>query len=448
MFKRKIYSKLMEWKTKSKGTSALLVKGARRVGKSTIVEEFAKNEYNSYILIDFMQPRPGTIELFESYSHDIGLLTSNLSILYNVRLKERDSLIVFDEVQKYPRARELIKYLVQDGRYDYLETGSLISIKANVKDIQIPSEEEDVEQIVTMYPMDFEEWLWANSDHATADLIRSNYIDREPLGPMHKVVMDKYRLYMMTGGMPGAVSAYLKDHDLTAAERVKRQIITLYRNDILKNTKDPNLTLSLFDSVPSMLSAHSKVFSPGKISEGTLSKDYQEAFEWLFESMILLKCVKNNNPNILMNLDNDASRFKAYLMDTGLLLTMALDTGVVDRSVFAGIAKSKFGLNKGMLFENMVAQELRFNDRKLYFSEFYSNGDEKHLYEVDFITIRKIKLVPVEVKSSSNSSRHKSLDLFIGMNEKKIGESFVVHPKDLMVADGITYVPIYMASLL
>ncbi|NLL95412.1 MAG: ATP-binding protein [Thermoplasmatales archaeon] len=444
IFKRKIYERLLEWKRRSNGTSALLVEGARRVGKSTVVEEFGKREYASYILIDFMRPKPGTLEIFESYGHDIGLLTSNLAILYGVTLKTRESLFIFDEVQKYPRARELIKYFVKDGRYDYLETGSLISIRENVKDIQIPSEEEAIQ----LNPMDFEEWLWANGDEGTMDRIRWHYENREPLGQtMHRVIMDKFRLYMITGGMPGSVSAFLANRQITDSESVKRQILRLYSEDMHKNRKNSLALTAIFDTIPGRLSARNKVFRPGTVSNGTLTADYEEAFDWLSESKIVSICVSNTDPGPAMNLHNDPGRFKVYLLDTGLLITLAFDVGAVDESVFVNLAKSKLGINEGMLFENMVAQALVSSGHRLYFHEFYRNGNGKNLYEVDFVLVKGNKIVPVEAKSSI-SSRHASLDAFMGKYGMRISEAIVVHQKDLRVDGKITYLPIYMAALL
>ena len=444
IFERKIYNQLKDWKERSRGRSALLIEGARRVGKSTLVEEFGKREYRSYLLIDFMRPLPGTVDIFESYSHDIGLLISNLSLLYGVRLYERESLVVFDEIQKYPKARELIKYLIQDGRYDYIETGSLISIRENVKGIQIPSEEESIQ----MNPMDFEEWLWACGDLDSMGMIRSHFDRREPLGRvMHSVMMDKFRTYMVVGGMPGAVSAYLRDHDVSASEDVKRQIIQLYRNDMRKNEHAPLQTLRLFDTVPSRLSKRSKVFRPGSVEKGTITDDYGGAFEWLSESKIVSMCVSNTDPNPAMNLDNDRGRLKLYLLDTGLLITLAMDTGVVDRSIFAQLARSKIGINEGMLSENYVAQALTASGHRLYFHEFYMKGDDRNLYEVDFILVKGKKIIPVESKSSK-SGAHTSLDNFMGIYRKRIDGAIVLHHKDVRVDGDIIYLPIYMASLL
>lgn len=443
VFRRKIYDEMLRWKT-GNGTSALLIEGARRVGKTTIVQEFARNEYWSCLVIDFMNPLPGTIDLFEAYRHNIGLLMSNLSILYGVQLRSRESLIVFDEVQKYPRARELIKYLVQDGRYDYIETGSLISIKDNVKDIQIPSEEESVQ----MVPMDFEEWLWANGEDQTMDMIREHFDRNEPLGQqMHKIILDKFRLYMIVGGMPGAVSAYLKNMEITDSEKVKHQIIDLYRNDMHKIGSDKNRALAAFNSLPAMLSSRRKLFKATTVEPGSTTDDFSGTLEWLFESKITLRCISNTDPNIAMNLYNDPKKVKAYLLDTGILITLSFDVGVTDPSVLVQLAKSKLSVNEGMLFENIVAQELTSSGCPLYFHEFYTDGDDKHPYEVDFILVKSGKIVPIEVKSSI-STRHASLDKFVEKYRKRISGSVVIHSKDLRIDGDIRYIPVYMTSLL
>ena len=356
----------------------------------------------------------------------------------------RDSLIIFDEVQNYPKARELIKYLVKDGRYDYIETGSLISIKNNVKDIQIPSEE----RVIQMTPMDFEEWLWANGDMDTMPAIMEHFEKREPFGQtMHRVMTDKYRQYMQVGGMPGAVSTFLENHDMVEVENAKRDILALYRRDMRKNS-DPDATQLIFDNLPELLSSHCKVFSPGALVRGSVTSDYSKAFDWLFESKILNRCVSNTDPNAAMNMGNRSIRFKKYLLDTGLLITLALDVGTLDRTVVVEFAKSNLGINEGMLLENMVAQELTTSGHKLFFSEFYDKEDDKHLYEVDFIMVNDGKIVPIEVKSSY-SGRHASLDRFIEKYRKRLGQPFVIHQKDLKVGeDGIIYIPVYMASLL
>lgn len=444
IFKRKIYQRISQWKRENDGKSALLIEGARRVGKSTIVEEFAKNEYDSYLLIDFNRPRPGTIDLFEKYGYDTGLLTSNLSLLYGVSLKPRKSLIVFDEVQNYPKARALIKYLVADGRYDYIETGSLISLKENVKDITIPSEEEPIQ----MYPMDFEEWLWANGDENTMDLIRGHFRSLEPFGnTVHSILLEKYRLYMITGGMPASVAAYLEKHDIRDSEKIKRQIIALYKADMHKNLEKGVITEKIFESIPSRLAARNKVFRPGDAVAGGLTEELQYQFDWLSESKIINMCLSNTDPNPAMNLNNDFRRFKTYLLDTGLLITLAFDTGIVDESVFVSLAKSDLSINEGMLFENMVAQELVSAGHRLYFHEFYLEHDDKHLCEVDFILVKKKKLIPVEVKSA-RSTKHKSLDRFMDKYSARLGKVYVVHSADIQTDGKITYLPIYMAPLL
>lgn len=446
VMKRKIYDELVKWKNNDEGKTAILIEGARRVGKSTIAREFASNEYRSHLFIDFVKPLPGTLEAFEKYRHDTGLLLSNLSLLYNVRLIERKSLIIFDEIQRYPPAREMIKYLVEDGRYDYLETGSLISIKMNVKDIQIPSEEVRIR----MHPMDFEEFLWASGDEVTFAHVKECFYNKKPLGQiLHGTIMEKYKTYMLVGGMPQAVLSYVRNHDLQDAESVKRNIIKLYSDDMLKiDVVSGAKAKMVFESIPSMLSSHKKTFRPGSIRNDARTAEFSDGIMWLEESRICNICRSNNDPNSAMNLNRDAKSMKCYMGDTGLLITMSFNDGTVTtREVMEALIKDRLSINQGMFFENSVAQSLVSSGRGLFFTEFYDKGDRKHLFEVDFLIVRGKKITPVEVKSSV-SSKHRSLDLLMEKYPSRIEEAFVVHGKDLRIDGKTTYVPIYMASLL
>ncbi len=445
VFKRKIYDELLKWKDESRGKTALLIEGARRVGKTTVVKEFANNEYRSSVIIDFLRPRPGTIETFEHYYSDIPLLLSSLAILYNSNLKERDTLFVFDEVQYYPRARQLIKYLVEDGRFDFIETGSLISIKKNVENIQIPSEEERIR----MFPMDFEEWLWANGDSESASFIRNHFDNREPLAePLHRSIMEKYKTYMLIGGMPQSVSAFLESRDFSRSEKSKRLILDLYRQDILKIPDGyATKSLQLFNRIPSMLSGHSKVFRPGSVDGGTRSRDFEDGITWLDEARIINPCYLTTDPNITLNL-NTGDRFKCYFIDTGLLMTLAFEEGITTREdVHTSFIKGRLNINQGMMFENMVAQELVVKHPTLRFSEFYDKMDDKHLHEVDFVLPSGKSIVPVEVKSGV-SSRHRSLDIFMDRYRDRISEAYVIHTKNLKVDRDLVYIPIYMTMFL
>ena len=445
ILKRKIYDELLNWKGK-KGRTALLIEGARRVGKSTIVKEFAKNEYRSSLFIDFVKPIPGTIDIFQNYRHDIGLLLSHLALLYGVRLMERESLIVFDEVQRYPPARELIKYFVEDGRYDYIETGSLISIKKNVRDIQIPSEESRIR----MNPLDFEEFLWANGDEVSAPFIRDCFEKKMPLGhDLHKNMMEKYKTFMLVGGMPQSVVAYLSGHDLYAAEEMKRSILKLYSDDLRKAEEgaDPRATV-IFSKIPSILSARKKSFRPGQVKRNTRTDDYASSISWLEESYICNLCRSINDPSCALNLSLDVDSVKIYMGDTGLLITHSFDSGSITSSeIMDAFVKNKLSINEGMFFENAVAQALVSSNHALYYSEFYTENDDKHPHEVDFISSSGKKIVPIEVKSSI-SSKHRSLDLFMEKYGSRVDNVYVVHGKDLRVDGKITYIPIYMTICL
>lgn len=446
ILRRKIYDTLCTWKESSSRRTALMVEGPRRVGKSTIVEEFAKNEYGSYLLIDFNHLRPGTIEVFERYSYDIGLLTSTLAVLYGVELKRRDSLIVFDEVQHYPPARALIKYLVADGRYDYIETGSLISIKKNVRKIQIPSEEEHID----MHPMDFEEFLWADGDTATYGYIRRCFDEGEPLGPvLHAMVLEKYKTYMMVGGMPQAVVAYIEHHDLQAAESVKREILRLYTDDFRKiESESGEKARAIFKLVPAMLSSRKKVFRPGLIRDTSSTDEHLSGIDWLEDSKICNVCRSITDPSPAINLSIDVESLKFYLCDTGLLLTMAFDDGTAaSQEVMEAFIKGKLSINEGMFFENMVAQGMVSAGHKLHFMEFYMKNDRRHLYEVDFVLVHGKKIVPVEVKSGQ-SDKHRSLDLLMEKYPQRVERAYVVHPRDLRIDGNVTYVPVYMSELI
>lgn len=443
-FRRKVYSELLEWRKIDAGKTAVLLEGARRVGKTTVVTEFAKNEYKSYILIDFTEPDSEIKNIFESRTRDLNLFFQKLQLATGVKLHERNSVIVFDEVQMYPKAREMIKTLVADGRYDYIETGSLISIRMNVKDIRIPSEEHRIQ----MYPMDFEEWLWANGEESTMDVLREFFRKCEPLGfYAHKSMMEKFLTYLVVGGMPQAVSEYLETKDFAKVERRKREILGLYRNDVMKLPGELGIrTVALLDGIPTLLSGRKKTFAAGRIMKGERSRSFGKSIMWLIEARIVNPCDLCNDPSVTVNLTRDRSRTKLYMADTGLLLTLMFDGDENDlRSAYLDLISGKLSINKGMFFENAVAQQLASSGRALCFYEF-REGDSQ-LYEVDFIVPRNRGIAPVEVKSSA-STRHRSLDLFMDRFRDRIREAYVVHAKDLRVEGGVTYIPIYMAGLL
>lgn len=446
VLKRKAYQKLLDWKRESNGTTALLLDGARRVGKSFLCRQFGENEYKSMILIDFGNIAKEITELFENESSNLDLFFAKLSAYYRVPLHKRESLIVFDEVQCFPRARQLIKYLVADGRYDYLETGSLISLKQNVKDIIIPSEEEHLE----LFPLDFEEFLWALGDETTTPLLRICFEQRQPLGQaLHRKIMNDFRQYILVGGMPQVVSEYLKEKDFAAADKIKKRILTLYRNDVAKFASGyESKVLAIFDEVPGQLSKKEKKYRLSSISKDARQRNYEDAFIWLSEAMVVNPCFNATDPNIGLALSSDHTTQKIYMADTGLLVTHTFhDNDYLDNELYRAILFDRLNINEGMLLENIVAQMLRCNGHRLYF---YSRSDtdnrENHM-EIDFLIADSKKICPIEVKSSAYRE-HSSLDKFRKKFADKLGNSYILYQKDVMIKDGVIHLPIYMAMFL
>lgn len=449
--KRKIYSKIQEWKTQWDGRSALLIDGARRIGKSWIVEEFGKNEYKSYILIDFNNVGEDIIELFERYLTDLDTFFMRLSLYTGIKLFHRDSLIIFDEVQMYPKARAAIKYFVKDGRYDYIETGSLVSINHNVKNIVIPSEEIRI----NMYPMDLEEFMWATGQDMLFDFVREQYKTNSPLGQrLHRQMMDTLRTYLLVGGMPQAVISYIERKDMRDVDVIKRSIISLYRNDISKyaGRSAPNVT-QIFDNIPGLLQQHEKRFRPSKVKKGARMRDFSESIFWLDESRVVNFCYNSTEPSVGLSLNKDTSKIKLYMADTGLLVSMAFGQGELEQGkIYEKILRGKLEFNKGMLIENLVAQLLRSAGHPLFFYTSASTRNADDRMEIDFL-IRKSEITsrhnicPIEVKST-NRYRLTSLDKFKKKFNEYLGTPIVLHTKDLEIKDGITYLPIYMAGLL
>lgn len=446
MFKRKIYEELIKWKRISNGSTALLIDGARRVGKSYIAEEFAKNEYKSYILVDFGNVPNDVLHLFAQESSDLDLFFAKLSAFYGIKLFKRDSLIVFDEVQQFPRARQLIKYLVADGRYDYLETGSLIRLKKNVQDIIIPSEEEHIE----MFPMDFEEFLWAMGDTVTVPLIKACFESKKPLGQaLHRKIMNDFRQYVLVGGMPQSVAAYLNGKDFEASDMAKRRILKLYHDDVSKFAEGyEDKVFALFDGIPAQLSKKKKKYKLSSLGKKARFRSYEDSFVWLNESMIVNTCFNATDPNVGLALSADHSTQKCYMEDTGLLVTQTfMDKAFTENGLYRAILFDKLSINEGMIMENVVAQMLRTNGHKLYF---YSRSDatnRKNDMEIDFLITEGKKICPIEVKSNNYVS-HSSLDKFRDKFSSKIGNSYILYSKDVIVKDGIIHLPIYMAMFL
>lgn len=451
ILKRKAYEQLLSWKNESNGSRAILIEGARRIGKSTIVEEFAKNEYKSYILIDFANVSTIVIEAFEKHQNNFDELFMLLSLEYGVKLYKRESVIIFDEVQLYPQARQLIKYLVADGRYDYIETGSLISIKENVQNILIPSEERKLK----MYPLDFEEFCWCFGEDILADYIKKCFKERMPLEDgMHDRAMLLFKQYMLIGGMPKSVIAFIEGtRDFDSADREKRDILNLYRDDILKiSNRYRSKVLAIFEQIPGFLSKHEKRVILSNIVQGSTIDQYTDTFFWLGNSMICNECFLTRDPNIGLALNEDRSYIKCYMSDTGLLVSHAFDeNSLSDSELYKQIIQDKLSVNEGMLYENAISQMLVANGHKLYFYTHYNSEKRRNDIEIDFIISNnnklKYKIYPIEVKSTKKYSIA-SLERFKEKYSSRIGECYVVHPKNLSTKDGITYLPAYMAMCL
>ncbi len=451
LFERKIYNKFLSWKNESQGQKALLVEGARRIGKSTVVEEFGKNEYKSYILIDFSRTTDDVRGYFYQHLNDLDTFFMLLSVNYGVQLYPRESLIIFDEVQMFPKAREAIKHLVADGRYDYIETGSLISIKENVKDIVIPSEERQMK----MYPLDFEEFCWALGEKPLIPYIRSCFEKKQPLErSLHDKAMLLFKQYMLVGGMPKAVATFLEARkDFGKADMEKRDILNLYRNDIMKiKAQYRAKVLAIFDQIPGLLSQHEKRVVFNRVVEGSMADQYEETFFWLSDSMIANECRKCDDPNVGLSLNESDAYIKCYLGDTGLLVSHAFDENeLLENEVYKQILSGKLSLNEGMLYENVIAQMLVANGHRLFFYTHYSEEKHRNDIEIDFIISNnsktRYKMYPIEVKSGKTYSL-KSLIRFKEKYKQRIGGVYVIHPKNLIEKDDILCIPPYMTMCL
>ena len=448
--KRKIYDRLLEWKRNEAGEVALLIDGARRVGKSYIAEEFGKNEYRSYLMIDFAKAPSEIKVLFENYQDRLDILFLKLSEYYGVRLYERETLFIFDEVQMCPKARESIKHLIADGRYDFLETGSLVSIDENVQGIVIPSEETRVK----LHPMDFEEFLWAKGDDMTMDSIRRHFVEKEPMGKLlHRKTLDLFREYMIVGGMPQAVAEFVRSSNLGKVDAIKRRILKLYREDIMKHAGKYALkTKLLFDGIAVQLSKHEKKFRLSSLSENARMREYEDAFLWLKEAMIVNVCYRSTEPNIGLGINADHATLKCYAADTGLLVSLAFSgQQIVSEQVHKRLLFDSLDMNKGMFMENIVAQMLVASGQDLFF--FSATPIEKiERMEIDFLLPvssigRRHNIRPIEVKSSKKYD-HSSLNKFITKYKNNLASPILLHVKDMMEKDGILYLPVYMAPCL
>ena len=450
--RRKLYDRLKAWKEQSRGESALMIDGARRVGKSYLVEEFAKREYKSYILIDFNRVSEEVKGLFDQYLDHLDMFFLYLSNYAQTPLYERESLIIFDEVQLYPRARAAIKYLVADRRYDYIETGSLVSIKRNVADIVIPSEEEQVK----LYPIDFEEFLWAMGNEMLMPFIRDCFEVKRPLGQvMHRQAMDYFRQYMIVGGMPQAVAKYLETKSFADVDRVKRRILDLYRADIRKYAGLHSARVSsVFDQIPAQLQRHERRFTLSDLEEGARQRDYEAALFWLDEAMVVNMCYNATEPSVGLMLNQDRTTLKIYMADTGLLLSQSFGSEeLVDEEIYKKILLDKLSFNKGMVIENIVAQMLRSAGHSLFFYSNPTRESAEDRMEIDFLITKsgvtsRHNISPIEVKSGQRYTLT-SLRKCIKKYDRDLATPYVIHPADLRISEeGITFLPLYMTPLL
>lgn len=442
IFKRKIYDRLLEWKQQQDGKTALLVQGARRIGKSTIVEEFAKNEYESYILIDFSKCPAEVKKLFDDIS-DLNFIFLRLQLIYGVQLVTRKSLIIFDEIQFLPRARQAIKSLVQDHRYDYIETGSLISIRKNVSDILIPSEEKKID----MFPMDYEEFRWALGDNATVPLLRSFWAKPQPLQQAHRKLMRDFRLYMLLGGMPQAVNEFIETNNLAAVDEVKRTILDLYDEDFMKI--DPSGRASkIFSAIPAQLNSNATRYQLSSVIQGADNSDFIELISEMEKTMTVNISHHSNDPNVGLGNTENLTQYKLYAGDTGLFTTLAFkDKAFTDNIIYEKLLGDKLPANLGYMYENIVAQTLTASGYKLYYHT-WPTASGKHSYEIDFLLSKNSKLIPIEVKSSAYKT-HASLDAFCEKFSSRLSNGrYLIYTKDYAKEGNVTYLPTYLTFLL
>ena len=439
MFKRKIYDTLLKWKKESDGQTAAMIEGARRIGKSTVAEEFAKKEYESYILIDFSIASKATKDLFEDIS-DLNYLFLQLQLQYKVDLKERKSVIIFDEVQKCPLARQAIKHLVKDHRYDYIETGSLISIKKNVKDIVIPSEERKIH----MYPMDYEEFLWATGDNTSYSVIKKFFEMGKPLGQQtNRKLLRDFRLYMLVGGMPQAVEVYRNTNNFKRVDVVKRDILNLYEDDFVKIDSTGRASM-LFDAIPAQLNKNTCRYQVSHVlNRDVRANELLQLIAEMKDSGTVLVSYHANDPNVGMSATIDLAKFKMYICDTGLFTTLMFkDRDFTENEIYEKLLGDKLSANLGYLYENVVAQILTATGNELFYHTFM-NPTSRHNYEVDFLITRKNKICPLEVKSSGYK-KHASLDYFCEKYAGRILKKYLVYTKDYAKDQDVICLPVYM----
>lgn len=456
MFKRKCYDSLKQWKHRSNGESALLLEGARRVGKTTLVKAFAENEYDAYIYIDFSKAEKRVLDIFREHRSDTDTFLRMLQLQFTKRLEPRKSVIIFDEVQRFPMAREYVKHLVADGRFDYIETGSLVSIKKNVSDIVIPSEEDRM----SLYPLDFEEYLWATGKEILAEEIRASYDAQKALpDAIHAQCMRLFNEYMIVGGMPQAVEAFAEDADFTRCDQRKRRILNLYIEDIAKfGGTDARRAKAIFQSIPGQLSHNSKRFKFSRLGKSVRYGNSESAVLWLDDSHTVSVCKLCTDPNVGLLMNAEEGSLKCYMADTGLLASFTFSDGPESLAVYRDIQFGKVSVNKGMMVENVVAQQLRASGHSLFYYSWHEPGENGRKapknYEIDFLLVKpyenaagKLRVCPVEVKSSKNYTTS-SLAAFKDKFGKKVGTLIILHPKQLRIEGDVQYLPLYMSHCL
>lgn len=442
VFKRKLYDKMLRWKQERDGSTALLIQGARRVGKSTLAEEFAKHEYESYLLIDFTEASTETKDLFKDISN-LNSLFFTLQMQYNVRLHNRKSVIIFDEIQECPLARQAIKKLVKDHRYDYIETGSLVSIKKNIKDIRIPSEETRI----NLYPLDYEEFRWVMGDETSVELLRDALRQKKPMGDaVTRKIMHDFRLYMIVGGMPQAINTYLDTNNLSSVDMVKREIIELYAEDFRKIDPSGKAT-RLFYAIPGQLNKNASRYQVSGVIENAKNSRIEEILQDMKDSKVILFANHADDPNVGMSLHEDNNRYKMFLNDTGLFITLAFwDKDVTDNIIYQKLLSDKLSADLGYIYENIVAQMLKASGNELYYHT-WPTENGKHNYEIDFLITRNSKLCPIEVKSSGYKT-HASLDAFQRKYSNRIYQRYLIYTKDLRKDEDIIMLPAFMVGLI
>ena len=442
IFKRKLYSKMLDWKRDREGRSALLIEGARRVGKSTLAEEFARNEYESYIFIDFTEASTEVKELFDDISN-LDELFLQLQFFFKTKLIERKSVIVFDEVQDCPKARQAIRKLVKDRRYDYIETGSLISIKKNITGIRIPSEETRM----TLFPMDYEEFRWALGDDFTIPMLREHWEDKKKFGDaVSRKLMKDFRQYMLVGGMPGSVKEFLITNNMERVDAVKREIIELYAEDFRKIDPTGKAT-RLFYSIPGQLNRNASRFQISGVIDNGKQERLEEIIQNMEDTHVVLLSRHANDPSVGFPLHEDSDRFKMFVNDIGLFITMAFhDKSITENLIYQKLLTDKLSADLGYVFENLVAQMFKAAGNELFYYTWPRDGG-KHNYEIDFLLSRGSKICPVEVKSSGYKN-HPSLDAFFNKFHSRILQSYLLYTKDIRKDGNFLLLPVFLAMFL